>query len=731
MALEKTTPTAGEQAPERLLGEFSGASYEKWYEAAVKLLKGAPFEKRMYTKTYEGIRLKPIYFRQDLSAVPHLDSFPGFAPYLRGTTASGYKTKFWDVAQTIGARTPEHFQKALSQDLKKGLTAINLRLDDPGRKGIDPEHSPPDDVGTNGITLSTSEDLQIALKTVDLSTTPIFFQTGLATLSLAAFLALSAQKYDVPLHKLRGAIGMDPLGFLALEGELPYSLHTAYKKMAALSRWSIEQAPQLRTILIDGTAYHESGANAVQELAFAIASAVDYLRAMQDAGLTVDEAAPRMQFVFVLDAEYFMEIAKLRAARVLWAKVVKAFGGNDESQKIHIHAKSSLRNKTFLDPYVNMLRTTVEGFASIIGGCESLDVGCFDALVRTSDDFSRRIARNTQTILKEEAHLDEIIDPAGGSWYVESLTDELARKSWELFQKIEKQEGMAASLKKGDVQDWCAESAQQRNEHLSIRKDVMVGANMYANPGEKYLPPDEDDYISLKVERSKYLAAYRQARDETLAADTIEKLSRSMEDGKSQLVELAIEAAKAGATLGEIEQALRIQEDTTIEIVSLRLFRPAALFERLRMTTEVFVKQAGYHPQVFLVNMGPIPQHKARADFSTGFFEVAGFEVITNQGFLTCEEAVKAALSSSAEIFVICSTDETYPELTPVLTKDLKASRPNSVVVVAGYPKEHIEAFREVGVDEFIHLRANQYDILQKLMKRLKILDAGLHSTYK
>jgi methylmalonyl-CoA mutase len=304
------------------------------------------------------------------------------------------------------------------------------------------------------------------------------------------------------------------------------------------------------------------------------------------------------------------------------------------------------------------------------------------------------------------------------------LTDEIARKAWDLFQELEKQGGMAACLQKGLVQDQCVESAKQRSTRLATRKDVLVGTNMYANPGESYLDPDENDYISLKAERSGYLARYRQGRDESAATNAIERLSRSMSDGALQLVEPAIEAARCGATLGEIEQALRREGDSGAEISSLGLFRPAVLFERLRISTEVFIKQAGYHPQVFLVNMGPIPQHKARADFSSGFFEVGGFEVLKNQGFLAVEKAIEAAVSTAAMIFVICSTDETYPELVPVLTKRIKAFRPDSVVVVAGYPKEHIETFREVGVDEFIHLRANQYDILQKLMKRLGILDS-------
>lgn len=724
MIREKTTLSAEGQEPERLLGEFSAATYDEWHEAALKLLKGAPFEKRMYTKSYEGITLQPIYFQQDLADVPHLDSFPGFAPYLRGNTVDGYKTTPWEVAQTIGARTPEDFQKALNQDLKKGLTAIKLHLDEPGRKGIDPEQSPPDDVGTNGVAINTPEDLQTALKTVELSTTLIFFQAGTAAISLAAFLAIVAQKRDVPLHEIRASLGMDPLGMLAIEGALPYSLDVAYKKMAALTHWAIEQAPQFRTILVDGTAYHESGGDAVQELTFAIATAVDYLRAMLSAGLTIDEVAPRVQFAFALGTNYFMEIAKLRAARVMWAKAVKAFGGNEDSQKMSIHAKTSKRNKTILDPYVNMLRATVEGFAGVIGGSESLDVGCFDVLVRTPNEFSRRIARNTQTILREEAHLDEVIDPAGGSWYVERLTDELARKAWKLFQDVEKQDGMAACLQKNIVQKQCEEDARQRSANLSTRKDVLVGTNMFANVGEEYLKPDEDDYLSLKVERSEYLAHYRQAHDETLVSSSLEKLSRQMSVDVSRLVESAIAAAKSGATLGEIEQALRVKSDGGVKAASLGLFRTAVLFERLRMSTELFIKQSGYHPQIFLLNMGPVPQHKARADFSAGFFEVGGFEVLKNQGFFTVEEAVKSAISTAAQIFVICSTDETYPELVPALTERIKASRPGALVVVAGYPKEHIDAFHDAGVDEFIHLRANQYEILQRLMKVLGILDS-------
>ena len=706
----------------RLLSEFQYPTYEEWQEAAVKLLKGAPFEKKMYTKTYEGITLQPMYMQKDMEGVSYTDSMPGFAPYVRGNKTSGYKIEAWEVAQEIPYGTPEEFNKAIKHDKENGQTTVNMILDKAAQHGADPDNAQAGEVGKSGVSIATIDDLEKALDGIDLEKTPIFIQAGSAAVSIAALLASLLEKQGKSLEKLRGSISTDPLGTLAIEGTLPHSLETAYKKMAALTNWAKNSAPQIKTIAIQGSPYHNSGSSAVQELAFVIATGVEYLREMQKAGLSIDEIAQRIQFTFSLGTNYFMEIAKLRAARLVWAKIIKAFGGNDTSQKMTIHARTALWNKTIHDPYVNMLRTTVESFAGVVGGCESMHVGCFDEVVRIPDEFSRRISRNTHTILKEETHLNEIIDPAGGSWYVENLTDEIARKAWELFQNIEKQGGMTKALQAGFVQEQLKQTAEKRAANLSTRKDVFVGTNMFPNLGEKPLELRECDYETLQKNRSGDITNYRITQGADIESTLTEKLSKLLKTAPTGIMETAIEAVSSGATLGNVEKALHSAEEILPNVEAVNIHRGTEMFEALRAATEAYLAKTGSRPQIFMANMGPIPQHKARADFSVGFFEVGGFEMLKNDGFATADDAADAAIQSGAPAVIICSTDATYPELVPPLTQKIKAANPDTTIILAGYPKDSIEAFKEAGVDEFIHIRANLYQILVNLMKKLGIL---------
>jgi len=686
----------------RLLAEFPSSTYEDWREAAVKLLKGAPFEKKLLTKTYEGITLQPIYMPQDIEELPHMNSLPGFSPYVRGRNALGYKLESWEIAQEIPYETPEEFNKALKYDLERGQTAVNLRLD----------KAQTGDAGRNDLSITTLDDLEKALEGINLENVPIFVQSGETALPFVVLLAALVQKQGKSLEKVCGYVAMDPLGTLICEGTLSFSLKIVYNMMASLTAWTQKHAPRLRTIAVQGDSYHNSGGSAVQGLAFVIATAVEYLREMVDRGLAVDDVAPHIQFVFSIGTTFFMEIAKLRAARIVWAKVVKAFGGNENSQKMTMHVRTTFRNKTIHDPYVNMLRTTTEAFAAVIGGCDSMHIGCFDEPIRLADEFSRRIACNTHTILKEETHLNEVIDPAGGSWYIEKLTDEVARKAWMLFQEVEQKGGMAKAIELGFPQEQIARTASQRDNNLSTRKDVLIGTNMYPNLNEKLLEPGSAGVSPAPSDG---------AGVQDLSCSGVQNLFCPGVQDLSCQIEILIKAALDGASLSDISKALCPEEETAPKVQPVRVHRGAEMFEALRAATEAYKTKTGARPKVFLANMGPILQHKVRADFSSGFFEIGGFEMISNDGFQTVEEAANAAIASEAPVVVICSTDETYPQIVPPLTRKIKAARPEIAVILAGYPKDHIEAFKEAGIDEFIHFRANLYEILVKLMEKLGI----------
>nr|VFJ62040.1 MAG: methylmalonyl-CoA mutase [Candidatus Kentron sp. FW] len=707
------------KTPEETLSfeEFPVPSYEEWRETAEKGLKGGSFEKRLITKTHEDIDLQPMYQQGALADIPHMDSLPGTAPYVRGTSTLGYRDKAWEVTQELRYATPKDFNQALRADLERGQTAINLVLDQAGLMGEDADDDVGDDIGKGGLSIDHVKDLDEALAGIDLAETPLFVQAGAEGIPVAALVFALLKKQDKPIDQLTGCIGMDPLGTLARDGHLPRPLNGVYDGMTRFLYSTIANAPRLQTISVQGHPYHDGGASATQELGFAIATAVEYLREIHRRGPAIDEIAPRIRFSFSLGSNFFMEIAKLRAARLVWAKVVKAFGGGDDAQKMSIHGRTSSWNKTLYDPHVNMLRATTEAFSGVLGGVDSMHIAPYDEVAREPDDFSRRVARNAHTVLREETNLTSTVDPAGGSWYVEKLTDTVAREAWSIFQEIEKEGGMFEALEKGIPQQKISAVADKRAADAAKRKAIFVGTNMYANINDKPLRTiSREDALALQAQRAKELAAYREGRDINACQAAIDELANAEPAG---VMGLAIQAASAGATLGEIAKTLAV-EDTFDTIANpIRIHRGAEAYEALRHVAEDYTEKNGHRPKIFSANMGPIPQHKARADFSRGFLEVGGFDVIGNDGFKTVEDAAQAAKDSGAGIVVICSTDKTYPDLVPPLTKLLKDGNSKTTVLLAGYPKDHVEAFKAAGVDDFIFLGGNCLGLMQKLQKSL------------
>jgi len=699
--------------------EFPAPSFDEWQQAAVDSLKGRPFDK-LITPTWEGIPLQPLYHREDTADIAAAGTIPGAPPYLRGSDAAGYLVRPWTIAQELPYGTPAAFNRALRFDLEHGQTAVNLLLDGPTRAGKDPDAAQAGEVGRGGLSLASVEDMAAALNGVDLAAVPLTIRAGTAALPLLALLVAHARRAGRPAADLHGCLEDDPLGVLAHEGAIPLSLGRAYDEMAQITLWAEHHAPRLQTVAVHTYPYHNAGANAVQELAFALATGVAYLRAMTRRGVDVNVTARHMRFDFAVGGNFFMEIAKLRAARLLWSQAAAAFGGDDDAQKMRIHARTARRNKTTVDPYVNMLRVTTEALAAAVGGVESLHVAPYDEPARPPDEFSRRIARNAQVILQEEAHLTAVIDPAGGSYAVEVLTDRLARDAWALFQEIEGVGGMAEALKDGFAQTRIAAVTDRRAAHLATRRDVLVGANQFANPKEPAPLADDTDYAAIHRERAAQMTQLRTRDDDPAArAAALERLAEMVAAPPETMVETAIVAAAAGATLGEITRALRLNDSARPTIVPVSLARAAEPFEALRRKADAYTTAHGIRPRVFLANLGPPRQHKARADFAQGFFEVGGFEIITNNGFPDTETAAAAALASGVPAVVICSTDETYPELVPPLVKAIRKKARDVTVILAGRPAEQVEALKKAGVDEFIYLGADCAVMNEWLIERV------------
>jgi methylmalonyl-CoA mutase len=423
-------------------------------------------------------------------------------------------------------------------------------------------------------------------------------------------------------------------------------------------------------------------------------------------------AARHFAFSFALGPQFFTEIAKFRALRPLWTRVLTAFGLPPEAAAgASVSAATGRWNKTLLDPHVNMLRVTTEALSGVLGGCDRLHIAPFDEVSGATSEFSRRVARNVHTLLAEEFNFAETADPAGGSWYVEKLTDELARSAWSLFQEIEERGGMAAALRAGYPQELVAKAAAEKREAVARRRVGLVGTNIFPNLRETPLAIAKEG-TAPTTNRRVNEHRFPRARELGEVVKTFDPATRFA---------AALSAAREGATIGQLRRVTRGANTTGETIVRLAPCRAAEDFEALRIASAGFAERTGARPRVFLAKMGALLQHKARADFSAGFFAVGGFESVAKQTFATAEEAAAAAIASKAQIAVLCSTDETYPALVPAFATTVRTSSPDTIIVLAGLPVDAatIDAFREAGIDEFIHLRANIYDVLAGFLKKM------------
>ncbi|NTV45601.1 MAG: methylmalonyl-CoA mutase small subunit, partial [Chlorobiales bacterium] len=623
MSTEKHTPVE-----EPLFASFPPISKEAWEAQILKDLKGADYEKKLVWQTIEGFKVKPYYTADDLTPLGHLQTPPGEAPFIRGTNRT---TNDWRIRQDIEVKEIASANQTALEAIAGGATDIGFVLS-----------------GGNSI---KQTDLSALLQGIDLAAVAIHFSANSCDLKLVDEFLAEAVRRGVSGEALAGSIDYDPLGQTALTGEENSERVDCLKEIARDIE-SLKDFPKLKTLTVSSEPYHNAGATAVQELAITLAVANEYLSRLTDLGLSVEEITPRMQFSFAIGSNYFMEIAKLRAARLLWSQLVSAYNPSSSNvAKMHIHAVTSSWNMTVYDPYVNMLRATTEAMSAAVGGAEVLTVRPFDAIYKTPDTFSCRIARNVQHLLKGESHLDKIVDPASGSYLLESLTDTVARETWKAFQDIEAAGGFMAALRSGKIQKEIEAIRQKREENQATRKEILLGVSQYPNLTEKM-------------------------------ADKIGKPESAL------------------ASVGKIEP--------------LKPYRSASAFESVRLATEKFANKSGGTPKVFLLPTGDLAMRNARAIFSSNFFGCAGFEIVLPQPFETAEDGAVAVAKSGAEIVVICSSDEDYKTAAPTVCAALKAKGSKAIVIVAGYPKEIVEELKAAGVSDFIHIRSNVLETLKK-----------------
>lgn len=563
---------------EKLFDQFPGVSYEEWRAKVEADLKGADFNKKLVWRTNEGFNVEPIYRAEDIAGLKTTDSLPGEYPYVRGTRSNND----WLTRQEIIAETPAEANKTALDVLTKGVNSLGFKVAEP-----------------------TVETLETLLDGIDLAKVEVNFDCcPCKALDLANALVAYLQKHNAT-KTFKGSIGFNPLRKALRHGAQikAEAVENAKKIIEA-----VKEVPGVKVIAVDSVLFCNGGAFIFQELGYALAWGAQWLTALTDAGLTIDEVASRIKFNMGVSSNYFMELAKFRAARMLWAQIVEQYKpASADSAKMHVHAATSQFNQTIYDAHVNLLRSQTEAMSAALAGVDSITVVPFDTPYKTPDTFSERIARNQQFLLKEESHLDKVVDPAGGSYYVETLTVSIANEAWKLFLEVEDKGGFFAEVNNGEVQKAVNASCEKRHTDVARRKEILLGTNQYPNINE-------------------------------MAADKIEKKECKCACGNEEKGENA-----------------------------LLMKRAATDFEALRLATEA----ASNRPKVFMLTIGNLAMRLARAQFSTNFFGCAGYEIIDNLGFDTVEAGVDAALEKGADVIVLCSSDDEYATLAPEAFKYL------------------------------------------------------------
>ena len=609
----------------KLFEEFPPVSTQEWEAVIEKDLKGADYNKKLVWRTAEGFNVKPYYRAEDLANIPWKDVNPDEFPYVRGNKAEGNE---WLIRQDITVKDVKEANKVALNAISRGCNSIGFKLE------MDKAY--------------TAIEISNLLNGID---------------QKAVEINLYNNKYHLPLLEMlskipgiKGSLNYDPLTRYLRRGVWYVTENTDMELGYIMVK---AEMPEFQTIGVNGQVFTNAGATIVQEMAFALAVGAEYLDKLTDKGLTVDEIAPKMRFNLAVGQNYFMEMAKMRAYRMLWANILKANGAKEEHCKMHIHATNAEIGMSLYDAYVNMLRTTSGTMSAVLGGVDSFTVMPFDVPFELPTDFADRIARNQQLILKEESHFDKVADPAAGSYYIENLTESLAAAAWDLFNKIQDEGGYLEAVRKGMIQGLIKESAAKKFSNVATRRETILGTNQFPNFTE-----------TMKFNPEPWVFEADDRRDEKAEVETIVT------------------------------------------------FRAAQQFEKLRFATDVYA-QDHKRPVAWMFTYGNLAMRKARANFASNFFACAGFQVVDNPGFKTLDEGIAAAREVKPEILVICSSDEEYGEGNAL--KIFEELKNDTIVVLAGNPEGTADILKEAGLKYFIHVKSNVLDTLTEFQKQLGI----------
>lgn len=687
--------------------DISKPIYSDWVDLAKKESRGKSPDELTW-QTPEGIAVKPLYTAEDVKNLEHQDNLPGFAPFKRGPKATMYAGRPWTVRQYAGFSTAEASNAFYRRNLAAGQQGLSVAFDLATHRGYDSDHERVvGDVGKAGVAIDSVEDMKVLFDGIPLDKVSVSMTMNGAVLPVMASYIVAAEEQGVSPEQLAGTLQNDILKEFMVRNTYIYPPVPSMRIVSDIIGYTATHMPKFNSISISGYHMQEAGATNVQELAFTIADGIEYVRTAIDSGLNVDKFAPRLSFFFAIGMNFFMEIAKLRAARILWATLMKEKFDpkNEKSLMLRTHCQTSGVSLTSKDPYNNVMRTTIEAMSAVLGGTQSLHTNALDEALALPTEFSARIARNTQLVIQEETGITNVVDPLAGSYYVESLTDQLVKEARVLIDEVEEMGGMTKAVESGMPKLRIEQAAALRQARIDRGEEVIVGVNKYQLDEEPEVDILDIDNTAVRESQVAQLKKIRSERDADACQQALDALTDAAKTGEGNLLELAVNAARARATVGEISDALekdwgRHQAETrTISGVYGSAYEGDEGFAAIQKSVEDFAREAGRRPRMLVAKMGQDGHDRGAKVIATAFADI-GFDVDISPMFQTPEEAARMAVENDVHVVGVSSQAAGHKTLVPQLIEALKEQGANDIKVVCGgvIPPQDYQTLYDAGV---------------------------------
>ncbi|BFM10610.1 methylmalonyl-CoA mutase [Simiduia litorea] len=679
---------------------------KEWEALAIKQSKGlTPDELTWHTP--EGIHIKPLYTKADVENLAYADTLPGLAPYVRGPQATMYAGRPWTIRQYAGFSTAEESNAFYRKNLKSGAQGVSVAFDLATHRGYDSDHPRVSgDVGKAGVAIDSVEDMKILFDQIPLDKVSVSMTMNGAVLPILANYIVAAEEQGVSQDLLAGTIQNDILKEFMVRNTYIYPPAPSMKIIGDIIGYTSEHMPKFNSISISGYHIQEAGADAALELAYTLSDGREYVRTALAAGLDVDAFAPRLSFFWGISMNFYMEIAKLRAGRLLWTKIMSEFSPkNPKSSMLRTHSQTSGWSLTEQDPYNNVVRTTIEAMAAVFGGTQSLHTNALDEAVALPTEFSARIARNTQIIIQEETGITQVVDPWGGSYMMETLTQNLADRAWELIEEIEESGGMAKAIEAGLPKLRIEESAAKKQARIDRGEDVIVGVNKYILDKEDDLDILEVDNVAVRESQIKRIQQIRASRNNEKVKQALADITAAAKTGQGNLLDLSVKAARLRATVGEISDAMEEifgrynAQARTISGVYGASYENDPDWQAIKAEIEAFEAKEGRRPRMLVCKMGQDGHDRGAKVIATAFADV-GFDIDLSPMFSTPEEVARQAVENDVHVVGVSSQAAGHKTLVPELIAALKAQGADDIIVVVGgvIPKQDYAFLNTAGV---------------------------------